>query len=41
MGAAGRAHAASTYDIARLASDHDRLYRQLLATHRGSGRTPS
>jgi glycosyltransferase involved in cell wall biosynthesis len=31
IGASGRAHAASTYDIARLVDDHDRLYRRLLA----------
>ena len=37
MGAAGRAHAASSHDITRLVDDHDRLYRQLLAT----ARTPS
>ncbi len=37
LGASGRAHAASTYDIARLVDDHDRLYRRLLATARASG----
>lgn len=29
MGLAGRAHASSSYDLARLVEDHDRLYREL------------
>ena len=32
MGASGRAHASSSYDMARLVEDHDHLYRRLRAT---------
>jgi glycosyltransferase involved in cell wall biosynthesis len=41
MGIAGRSHAASAYDIARLVEDHDRLYRQLLRAPSGSSATNS